>query len=1041
METGEEKLIVETPKNPWMDQEEDSNQLVIKPNFYGGTEKNSVTIVDPISLSHVKMTSREGSQDFKYSPQINRGFFRLATNELEIFDTKTGQRTHTALGCEAGRETLSGDGKYLYRFDYRKLEVCMVDLISGRVKKTPWKAPSGYMDEPRKVQPNTSGICLSEGSTLQFFHPQFDGIKEINLQQMFDEKKMESRSGEKVNRSVCTDDGRFALFSTTNPKDHKSSIWQADLTTGKLSLIEVCGENADCGLNYSSQMPGYATAKAPGKDDLILYHIADGEKVDLVQRGKYGLSPDGKWYYNTSDGKKLMLHSTQDGSVRRFESKDIDKESIRFDSDNKNLRWGDGYDTAHTQLDVTSGKISRLRTTDSSSRIKFNQNGSKVIYESGQGIKTGELASVCVKLDVHMAEDITQCGKDGCDSLEMHGSKEVEAKSKENLKKLNEKSLCSLPLDKNKKDWDEITPYPPSATVNKIQMELYLKRFSKPQGFQAEAHLPVLYAALHQEFEDPGKPKGIFSPSLIASAMQGVLLSSPLLYEHLLAEFPEMGELDYMIKENNTDGCRTEEETKRSLEKILPYIEQQMELAIHPTELKDWTSILPLKSLLSVLPESKKTEIHDQMTNSLREGAATREDFTHLFASTVNYLIDDALKPIFGKTQSELTDVGYRMGTVEGKKVLVIPYAVGSKPIEVKYTEEKNGPVPVATDGGHASSAQRIKDNTVISKRNEYGFYTQTFSPVSVQNDTPVGSKMLDKVIEWKHGDKNYTASITGIAEKRNIYPLGKKSPDYSAMWKDKAFTGVHLIGSSDKKNGLDAYTHLRKYYEEKGFKFKDDFVEVPDLPEFLKKKIESNEADYMMKHAHSDGDNKNLVEMDKQSWYIKGTLEYTEGNKEEVYLIWPNGHKHETVKVPNANFGEWLRKREANGGSEFAYVNGSCWSVQKAVPEMMEANTPLLLEVASTTSNYFFRNHEEHGEQILLTAIREAKSFEEIRQAMKKNPHYAKGEGNNFVFPDEPKYKETVQDKLVTPMRSRVQMYELDKEGKKSEYEWKNAH
>lgn len=1043
IETGKEEVLLKVNSTEWVQDSSEINSLIIEHSdtreVGGQTEqtnggKKRISLINKTTLEKSEYTTSKPAKKMSFSPKLGKAYFLLNTNEVEILDLKTGSKTISKPGCTYGTEALSGNGRYLFKMDFSKKEICTVDLTTGELKKLPWKYENTFLEGiyGQKEGDNVS-LCVANKGSIHIVDPTTSTIKKVDIQEKFDigrrssfakerssegeveENRHEDINKEKVGRIVCSAKGDKVIFTTINPKEESTYIWHMDLNTGKKIQLDSCKAGVTCSLSLNDNMPGYVlTPSSQSSVDKLLYRLEDGELIDKVTPEKYGFSKDGKWFYNAS-AERLFIHNTETGEIRTQEASDLKSSYVRPERDGK-IQWGNGTDSAHNQLDLNTREIARFRPIDPITyRPKFGPTNNKMIFDTSTGPKKGQITSLCVKLNVEVEKDLLNCEAPNCDMNYARQVEEMKKQAKENVKKLNEKALCSLPFQGNEKEWDEITPAVGSSKIDKTQMELYLKRFSKPGGFKPKEHLATLYAALEWETSYHENSNELFAPGLILGALQGAFLASPLLYEHLVAEFPEVAKLDYVIKSNEaSNACVTPKEKKSIEEKAAPYLEEQMKNAKKPTLLENWAALTALSSLISDLPEAKKAEMHEKMTDSLRDSALTRGSFQHIFSSKINYLISDALNPLFGKKQAEFTDVGYQVGNVEDNHLPVTPYVVGSKPTKFENKE---------------------------LTRNEWGFYSGNLETILAPQNAAVGQKMVDKEVKWRHGDTQYSAKLTGIAERRNAIPMGAKSPDYVGMWKDNVLTEVHLIGASDKKNGLNAFHELLSYYKSAGLKFDEEkWEKIPDLPLFIKDMIESNKMDIMMKHAHSDGDDKNLFLMDIETWYLKGTYEYPTGEKEEVYLVWPNGHKHETVKIPNANFGEWIRTREKKGGTQLAFVNASCWSAQKAVHELIEANSPLLLDIASTTGNYFFQNQANGAERYLLSGLRAGKTYDEIRKDMKKNEHYAKGSDSQFLFPDDPKYKVAVQDKMATPMRMKIDVF-TEKDGIKIPYELPTSH
>ena len=124
--------------------------------------------------------------------------------------------------------------------------------------------------------------------------------------------------------------------------------------------------------------------------------------------------------------------------------------------------------------------------------------------------------------------------------------------------------------------------------------------------------------------------------------------------------------------------------------------------------------------------------------------------------------------------------------------------------------------------------------------------------------------------------------------------------------------TGTSL-GSSQTASTMNEYL---AYYEKEGFEFskekKKDQKEISNVTEFLKQQVESGELKYLIKEAHSDGDDKNLFRMSTKANLLVGVNRKT---IEKIYLAIPSPADNNSTLLSNQEFGQWIREREKKGG------------------------------------------------------------------------------------------------------------------------------
>jgi hypothetical protein len=66
---------------------------------------------------------------------------------------------------------------------------------------------------------------------------------------------------------------------------------------------------------------------------------------------------------------------------------------------------------------------------------------------------------------------------------------------------------------------------------------------------------------------------------------------------------------------------------------------------------------------------------------------------------------------------------------------------------------------------------------------------------------------------------------------------------------------------------------------------------------------------------------------------------------------------------------------------------------------------------------------------QELITGLRESKTYPEIREMMKKDPTYANGTGNSYLFPDQAEFQSALRGRVKHPIE--VEINVRDENGK----------
>lgn len=192
----------------------------------------------------------------------------------------------------------------------------------------------------------------------------------------------------------------------------------------------------------------------------------------------------------------------------------------------------------------------------------------------------------------------------------------------------------------------------------------------------------------------------------------------------------------------------------------------------------------------------------------------------------------------------------------------------------------------------------------------------------------------------------------------------------------------------------------------------------MKDAPDWLGEKIASGEVDYLVKQAHSDGDEKNVFEFSREMELIEGEKKLPDGRSEKIYLAFPTGTP---VQVANADFADWVRKRDDAGKGQLLFLNGSCGSAKKAVEEITAARTSVLLNIAAVSSVRLFADGKNNAVRGLLDDIRTGKNFEQMKADVEA---ISPADADKYVYPNTPGYK-FITDHLGDPVESVIKIYD----------------
>lgn len=396
---------------------------------------------------------------------------------------------------------------------------------------------------------------------------------------------------------------------------------------------------------------------------------------------------------------------------------------------------------------------------------------------------------------------------------------------------------------------------------------------------------------------------------------------------------------------------------------------------------------------LKKLSESRKEKVLDLIAIRISEKVRLIPEFVNAPTSKIANVIVEIIKPFFG-----LPAVGKTDFTLLQVNESVMPVIFGSDPIDGE-----------------------------TQTRTFFGLYVKFLPPLIVQEGslTPFN-------IRWSHRGKKWQAQ--GEARRLSLGGIinSSESLNYSKLWSDKKLTGVVMLSS----NLLDGFDNLAakmiSYYQKEGFNFgipqlkwkkqQGDWreqlkgfylfpwnaVPVVDSKEWVREQIISGNVDYLVKEAHSGG-NDEVVWLAKKNYVVKGVKKMADGRREEVYLLIPEQIDPLTggreVPIRDFEFGEWVRQREEKSGTDLVYVNGSCWSNHRAKQEIIAARSPILHVIATQSSAWTFSDKSNNHERVLIDSLRKGKSYPDMKSTLEA----IQGTPNPFIFPNEEVYDATI--------------------------------
>jgi hypothetical protein len=219
------------------------------------------------------------------------------------------------------------------------------------------------------------------------------------------------------------------------------------------------------------------------------------------------------------------------------------------------------------------------------------------------------------------------------------------------------------------------------------------------------------------------------------------------------------------------------------------------------------------------------------------------------------------------------------------------------------------------------------------------------------------------------------------------------------------------------------------EYYINNNFKFEKPVT--GKSKEFILGRIASGEVNYFLKEGHAHGDSRDIVEMSSDAVILKGTRNIPGSNKQEVvYLVVSKQQKskekksiEEQVIISAGEMGKAVQKHDhATNNSPLAYINTSCWSLEKIPSELEEIQSKNFLDIGSpVTVTTFVNNRALSGMYQVLDGIRHEKTFAQMSQGVKSTYDYIDGQ-SHFIFPTDPEYDQ-IRMRLSVPISQKIEI------------------
>ena len=586
-------------------------------------------------------------------------------------------------------------------------------------------------------------------------------------------------------------------------------------------------------VNSAQLSPDGKKVVTASSDGTAIIRDLSGQDKDQVIKHQYEwvytarFSPDGKKVVSTSDGGEAIirdLSGQEKDQVITHPNRYLVK-SAQFSHDGKKVVTASPKRGKLTIRDLTGQEKDQVLTgLGWLTSAQFSPDGKKVAIASENGTAIiHDLSSICVDLLCAVSDNSAVCN-------ETNQKNGTTIPLQDDVKKLHLQQLCAQNFEKTA--WDQDTPAPGKIIdLSPQNAYQFLLRFQKPDGFNPKIHLPILVAIL--------KSNLISSQSaLVAGALQSVLYQSNQLYQDLLAKFPAL----INLKAQENSQCRSTEELKKLQNATWNYVQYLTSKYPLRSTYSDYASLGPLVSILSA---EQKAEAISQITEKLADSAADTPELHGLFLSKIYYFAKNGVKKLFGENPPPMSDL-----TLVRKAQVVRPIILGP-----------SGSMPAAN----------------LSQ--DFGFSVQLLDKIPLSQK----GNNIEKNFNWMVDGKKYQSAvkIQDATLATDGFIAAEKAPRYDQLWANGNLHGIVITGSNLRHSADRTMGEYLAYFQSQGFEFNTAKEKIANLEEFLKNRIRSGEADYFIKEAHSDGDEKNLFRIDTSAEKLVGRKKYPDGKEE----------------------------------------------------------------------------------------------------------------------------------------------------------------
>jgi hypothetical protein len=402
------------------------------------------------------------------------------------------------------------------------------------------------------------------------------------------------------------------------------------------------------------------------------------------------------------------------------------------------------------------------------------------------------------------------------------------------------------------------------------------------------------------------------------------------------------------------------------------FIELTYQIEQSPTPDETWSRLANIKPIYSGLSKRQQRQLMKVAYRSLAEESKYQYKLP-IFSSTLVKLTKQAVRSFFSESTRELTELTY-MRESDGS---IRPVIIGTSEVLLHTS--------VQTSGGFWF--HKFNDTIPIH------WNSQGSGIGSIEN------------IKWRHNGTAYSGSIKVTARPAAGIVAPSLRPDYESLWRDTELNGLVVLSNTfSHRSATRIASHYLSYFAEQGYVFSESRP-IADTLLFIKDTIASGETDYVIKEAHSQGDSRTIVSVASNSLLLTGTKPLDDGREEAIRIIVPQHHEETSQRFDFRLLAQTIGMRELTPGTQLILVNSNCDSMFNARNEVALVASPILVNIAASTTTTSFVNENSDPKRGIIEGIRKGLTWAQIRQSIENSPRFKEKHQNDFIFPHQKEY------------------------------------